>query len=288
VACVAMNCTFDCSVGFEKCGDACVDLTTDASHCGGCARDCLGGACSASMCQPTVLIMGQYNALGLAIDAKNLYWTTGGGNVMKAPIVGGSPVTLYSGRAAEGIAVDAAYVYWSTYTEGQLMKIPIDGGQATTILNTTARPLGVAVDANNIYFTSFYVGNVMMLPLTGGTPVSIGSTPSNFGVGIAVNASDIFWGAYDTLLEVPTKDGMTTTLASGQSDVFGVALDGDDVYWTQLYGGAVSKLSLTQGTITSVVTGYSTYAGGIAVDAQSIYWTASDPLNGSTIVRLAK
>jgi hypothetical protein len=40
-----------CPAGLEACGDACVDLNSDAAHCGGCGAPCLEGAsCSAGVC----------------------------------------------------------------------------------------------------------------------------------------------------------------------------------------------------------------------------------------------
>lgn len=45
-----------CALGFEDCGGGCVDLTSDAQHCGGCGRDCDGGSCGASRCQVEIIV----------------------------------------------------------------------------------------------------------------------------------------------------------------------------------------------------------------------------------------
>jgi hypothetical protein len=38
--CAQGTCSFTCAAGFTKCGNACVDTTTDVYHCGGCGTVC--------------------------------------------------------------------------------------------------------------------------------------------------------------------------------------------------------------------------------------------------------
>jgi hypothetical protein len=258
------------------------------NDCGACGHDCLGGDCNAGQCQPFAMVTGQYNPIYLAVNATNLYWATGG-NLVTTLITGSSVDTLYSGTAIEGIAVDATYVYWSTYTEGTIMRMPLRGGTAETLVTTTMRPMGVAVDSTRLYFTTFD-GNVMVMPIGGGTPKTlIAGPPGGFATGIAVNPTTVFWGTFTQLLEAPISgSGSQTVLDDQQHNVFGMAVDASDVYFTNQYGGTLSKISLPSGIAVTLVSGYSTYAGGVAIDDVSVYWTATQSDNQGSIMRLAK
>jgi hypothetical protein len=57
-----------------------------------------------------------------ALDATFVYWTTTA-TVMKAPLAGGSPVTLVSGQASPiGLAADAKFLYWLN-ANGSVMRV---------------------------------------------------------------------------------------------------------------------------------------------------------------------
>jgi hypothetical protein len=70
-------------------------------------------------------------ATGLAVDGTDVYWITGHAeewNVMRAPLAGGTPEILASGRGTPGsLAVDATSVYWATWSTleepGTVMKL---------------------------------------------------------------------------------------------------------------------------------------------------------------------
>jgi hypothetical protein len=62
--------------------------------------------------------------LALAVDGDFVYWTTGQGLILKAPISGGQPIVLAEGQAhPSSIAVDRTHVYWSNRLDGTIRKI---------------------------------------------------------------------------------------------------------------------------------------------------------------------
>lgn len=61
----------------------------------------------------------------VAVDATNVYWTSSGGEVNKAPIAGGIRIRLaYDPGEFLNIAVDATSVYWTNPNVGTVKKVP--------------------------------------------------------------------------------------------------------------------------------------------------------------------
>src|SRR5262245_58942346 len=127
-------------------------------NCGTCGHDCQGGTCMGSACQPVFLAAGTEAALGIAIDATNVYWTEIIGHVYSAPLTGGA---------------------------------------ATKLGNTGAGAYGIALVGNTLYVTSDGA-NVWRLSTTPGTPIQVASVPAGEGVTIAIaaDASNVYFSTW--------------------------------------------------------------------------------------------
>jgi hypothetical protein len=150
----------------------------------------------------------------LAVGPANVYWLGGqeAGDAGEAyglfatPLDGGAPIMLWSlppdlpGGGTGGIAVDAEYVYWvmisSDPTLGAVMRMPLDGGTATTVA-VGSSPFWVAVDEAGVYWTGQVgsVGVIMKAPLTNGTPGPPITLASGFGVPfyIGVDSTSVYF-----------------------------------------------------------------------------------------------
>ena len=111
---------------------------------------------------------------------------------------------------------------------------------------------GIALDANYVYWTIEQDGYVYKAPLAGGAPVTL-AHEHNAGFGIAVDATDVYFSSGLTLMKVSINGGAATTLAN--LPALGVTLDGDNVYFTDRTGGNVYKVPKSGGDVTTLATG---------------------------------
>jgi hypothetical protein len=89
---------------------------------------------------------------------------------------------------------------------------------------------------------------------------------------LAVDAQNLYWTNYGggAVMMVPLAGGTPTVLAKGQQHPKFIAVDANKVYWTD--DTTVMSLPLSGGNPTTLASGQIT-ATGIALDAANVYWT---------------
>lgn len=244
---------------------------------------------------------------GIAIDASYVYFGDTGGHVYKLPLTGGATIQVgTSANGSGGVALSDSTVYWG-YTP-YIYSAPIGGiAGAQTVANfmsfgTTGNiATGVAADANNVYVTTMSSGTsgglVVQAPNGGGSPIELASGlsypafPTTMQLdpprNLAVGGGFVYWaspGAVDgsgTIMRAPIGGGGTVqTLATGQAYPWGLTVDANNVYWTNLgtnaksfADGAVMKVPIAGGASPTALSSPILRANVVAVDATDVYFS---------------
>jgi sugar lactone lactonase YvrE len=262
---------------------------------------------------PQAIATNQDYPWAIAVDDNNVYWTTydgsaaqpngaasASGALWKAPLTGGAPVMLDSALSGPwGIAVDGTNIYFSTYTGNRIKSVPIastGAGPETVVAVIPAgpggAPLGIAVDDTNVYYTSAG-GGVYSIAKTAvmGTPTEVVSPNAvTGGYNVVVSGATLYFsddGQSGNVYSVPSAGGRPpTVIASGQQVASFVAVDANNVYWTNYQAsgaacpsntsacGSLNSVPLAGGAVTTLAYQVN-YPQGLAVDQNGVYFAAS-------------
>lgn len=173
-----------------------------------------GGTQSNTFSQP-------YGTASCVVDATSIYWLQldTPAVIMKAPLAGGTPVTLVAPDADGGaneqvgdtvyqnLAVDGTSLYWGNIVDRTLRKVPKNGG-APVVLATSPGPgpASIATDGAHVYWFSAGPAALMKTPVGGGASVtlvsgaSVASTqPGAANPIVTVDATSVYWFDSTTL-----------------------------------------------------------------------------------------
>ena len=281
-----------------------------------------GNVVKVPLCGGTPITVARANAMALAIDAANVYWTdspTGSGfTVYAASKTGGTPRALATlpyappnpgTPGASGIAVDssAAYVLGLGNTPGPcsggimncapgyVIRVPLDGAASTTLATREAGPSAIAVDATSVYWVDegpdvYYPGDsqsqgaVVSAPLAGGSVTTL-ATRQTDPRGLFVQGSTLYWVDDDgMILAMPTSGGSPKAVTRSDQLLQGMAVDAEGLYLDE--AGSIETIQPAGGMPTTIATANANYSGigaGIALDATSVYWG-----NGNDLLRAPK
>jgi sugar lactone lactonase YvrE len=202
----------------------------------------------------------------------------------------GNPTQLATlANGSGGITTDANNVYWSDFRGGTIYSMPLSGGPSMLVSSVVPSPLLLAVYGSNAYTSPG--GGVYSVPISGGSPVTTISASTDANE-LATGASGVYWtggATSDAIVHAPLGSTTATTLLSGQSTPWGIAVDTTTIYWSNQ---GTSANNYTDGSVVSMPIGGSTpttLAGmqgqpeGIVVDATSVYWVN---YGAGTVMRL--
>jgi hypothetical protein len=254
--------------------------------------------CTTSTTQAQPVLLAQDPAAqpqAIAVDAMNVYFTTGGGGgLWVVPIAGGTATPfVYSQAGAAGIALDSTNIYWANNggggVPGSVNLVPIGGGQTDIVQLYTGSdmPNGVAVQGGNVYFTTvgtqgamYADGTVSKVPIAGGavTPLVSNEVAPWW---LWVDHTSLYWttrplpqGQDGGVRKVPIAGGTPTTIEANLTDPRWIVADAANVYFTVYGDGDVWQAPVGGGTPTKFAPSKSQNGPmGITVDASWVYWT---------------
>jgi hypothetical protein len=163
--------------------------------------------------EPLATITGTVR--GLEADRDAVYVATGAGEETGAGILrvtlDGKVEPLALGSEPCAMVKDGRSLYWtSAGAKGEVRRVSLDGGNASTVIQGSFTACGIAADATSVYFatslpdalpvraggtsTTSTLG-LMRAPLAGGEPVAIarGSRALTQSGAVAVDATHIYW-----------------------------------------------------------------------------------------------
>ncbi len=149
-----------------------------------------------------------------------------------------------------------------------------------------SNPRGIAVDDANVYFTDFEApGSVAQVPKNGGA-VTVLASGMNLTDAIAVSKTTVYWASYLMLASTPIGGGPVTLITPALP--CGLASDADSLYFLGVDEASgdvtVGKLAFADGSITTLATGVSPYAAGIAVDDTNVYVGVLDAVGSGLVI----
>jgi hypothetical protein len=166
---------------------------------------------------------------GLAVDATSVVWTSSEeGTVAKVPLSGGDVTSLAMGQSdATAIALGGGFGWVGAGSS--VVKVALDGSGAS-LFAATPITHAVAVRDTTVYFSAG--PSIESTPMAGGAPQLLVSGDS-FVLALAVDAARVYWTASaGDVYSAPIDGGPLTKLAAFQGSPYGIAVDGTNVYWT--------------------------------------------------------
>ncbi len=292
-----------CEDGATACDGKCVLLDSDPGNCGACGHDCLGAACQSGLCAPQEIATALNDPRGLATDESHVYWTTGDGEVQRAPKAGGVVETLAENQDSPGaLAVDATTIYWVNDETGRVMRLPKDGqGKPKSILKSPGLA-GLTVDADGLYLSrKLKKGEIRRADKDGGGASTVASKqaqPSR----ICVLGDRVIWAGQieegDDEDEDGTPDGEqgkaggyvrsaaraggdVTTLAHGEGQISDLVMAGETTVWSDAKSHSLRALLPGAGEPITLVEEQD--VRGLAAAGGDVFWTSS----GGTLKRIS-
>jgi hypothetical protein len=265
----------ECPAPTVLCDAACVDLASDARHCGRCGFDCLDSPCDAGAC---VLAADVPRPISVLRDGDQIYFTAEDRWIHRMPLAGGPSIEFFvSGGLGVDLQATATRLCGVAYEENPEGPIGIMYcvDKTEPVLSTAqlvldqGAPQCLVVSGGFAYWPRGKSpdGAIMFAPL-GETETELLAVDGPMC--LAVDSGVVYFTtAGGTVARL--GGGGRVALAEGEAGAVGIALDADHVYvGTQT---AVRRVPREGGEVVSLNTTRQNTIWRLEVDATHVYWT---------------
>jgi hypothetical protein len=301
--------TLEGGAGGDASGGPCTaDVSKDPDNCGRCGHSCRGAECADGACTPTVLASGLSGPQGIVVNRATVFFSIYRGTTIDSCPLGGcngAPTTFASTTVGPAsLALDAKSIYWASEGaggDGAVYACAAAGCSSPTLLAGGQNVSdNLTTDGESVFWTASGTGTglgaVRSCASTGCAAPTTIAQGRNLPWGIAVDAANVYWTEWGagailsppdgggSLLKCPKAGcpaGGPTTLVSGLSQPWAVAVDAQNAYVTNFKTGTVVRCSLSGcGNAATVIASGEGGPSGVALDATRVYWTN---YNSSTV-----
>lgn len=233
--------------------------------------NCLGGEYISDTCQAVKLADGD-KLFDVAVDETYAYFVSyqENGYVARVPLIGGDVTILAEKQNGPArIAVNDTHVFWTNYLGGTVNQMSKAGGPQETI-GTYTSPLGIEVDDTHVYWAdNTNGGTIYRKPLSGGDVETLANTTA-WPWGLALDGESIYYTVYDSsVYSVPLIGGSPVLLAESPDYPTALTMNDSVLFWVSR--AEIQSVTIQGGAATTLVSGHKPY--GIAVKGDSVYFT---------------
>lgn len=287
--CNGVACGFTCNAGFADCdgnpANGCeVNLTNDGNNCNACGHSCLGGACSASACQPVVLATAA--SLGpVAVRAGTVYYANGT-NVTavqtdRTPVgtfnTGATPLSISTGRGIGFVLITSNDGnVWSTYQALNNATLLSSGSQypsSSTIVGADAYWGNATNTVNEVWTSNLFAPPASRSRVEQAPGRGVFHTPNL--VALRSDDNGFVWSISDlstSTLRFASADFQSVTSNNETGSISDIAID--NYYTWFISNGALWRTGRTGGNATVMVN--ATNIAHVVTDSSGVYYTSTD------------
>ena len=215
---------------------------------------------------------------GIAINGNDMY-VTNNEKISKINISSGTITEWISGlNTSGGIAINGNDMYVTNY-DGTISKINISDGTITELawISGLNIPVWITINGNDMYVTNYSNGTISKINISDGTITElVWISGLIYQKGLAIHGNYLYvTNDIGTISKINIFNKSTESeWISGLDNPYGLAINGNDMYVTNTITGTISKINISNGTITEIEWASGLYnSQGIAIIGNYLYVT---------------
>lgn len=215
--------------------------------------------------------------------------------VLELPGAGGGPRTLARLDAPARAMTLAGDTLWLTARE-QIVRIPLDGREASVLSCGIGRPRAIAADARWVFVVDTEPGlrgltrasAVVRVDATSGETSVLGRAAGEV-TNVALDDTRVYWAdrLEGSILAAPKEGGEPRTLATDRGLPGSIAVTGDALVWVEKRSESIWTMPKTGGTPEQLVQDFAGFSN-VVFDGHDVCWSSEAAVDGAFRVLCAR